>query len=292
MLASSRARRVSSPNRRRHARARWTRRTAVRYEITGRTRGSGRASPPNPYQQEHTDLIASIRAGNAAQRTAAGGRQHADGDRRPRGGLHRQGDRRSSSSSRHRSASCRRSWSSGRSRCRRWRFRAAARRCSSHRGGMRDAPLSSLGGFLRLVQPSPSSLWQKSVDAHSNDPGPRTAVIAAAMFSAAQAQPAPRKSSTSPTRPASSTTSSRSACSCCPRSGRRTASTSSRPRTWHSSVPESLKTYDAVVFYTTGELPIGEAEKANLLAWIKSGKGFIGIHCATDTFYSGPNTAR
>jgi type 1 glutamine amidotransferase len=40
-----------------------------------------------------------------------------------------------------------------------------------------------------------------------------------------------------------------------------------------------------VVFYTTGELPIGDAEKANLLAWIKSGKGFIGIHCATDTFY-------
>ena len=49
--------------------------------------------------------------------------------------------------------------------------------------------------------------------------------------------------------------------------------------------PEELKKYDAVVFYTTGELPIGEAEKANLLAWIKSGKGFIGIHCATDTFY-------
>ena len=49
--------------------------------------------------------------------------------------------------------------------------------------------------------------------------------------------------------------------------------------------PEELKKYDGVVFYTTGELPIGDAEKANLLAWIKSGKGFIGIHCATDTFY-------
>ena len=49
--------------------------------------------------------------------------------------------------------------------------------------------------------------------------------------------------------------------------------------------PAELKAYDAVVFYTTGELPIGDAEKANLLAWIKSGKGFIGIHCATDTFY-------
>jgi uncharacterized protein len=50
----------------------------------------------------------------------------------------------------------------------------------------------------------------------------------------------------------------------------------------------SLPAYDAVVFYTTGELPISDADKANLLAWIKSGKGFIGIHCATDTFYQWP----
>jgi type 1 glutamine amidotransferase len=52
--------------------------------------------------------------------------------------------------------------------------------------------------------------------------------------------------------------------------------------------PESLKTYDAVVFYTTGELPIGAADKANLLAWVRSGKGFAGIHSATDTFYQWP----
>jgi type 1 glutamine amidotransferase len=50
----------------------------------------------------------------------------------------------------------------------------------------------------------------------------------------------------------------------------------------------SLPAYDAVVFYTTGELPISDADKANLLAWIKSGKGFIGIHSATDTFYQWP----
>jgi len=49
--------------------------------------------------------------------------------------------------------------------------------------------------------------------------------------------------------------------------------------------PQSLKSYDAVVLYTTGELPIGDADKANLLAWVKSGKGFAGIHSATDTFY-------
>jgi uncharacterized protein len=52
--------------------------------------------------------------------------------------------------------------------------------------------------------------------------------------------------------------------------------------------PESLPAYDAVVFYTTGELPISEAAKTNLMSWIKSGKGFIGIHCATDTFYKWP----
>src|SRR4029453_11822629 len=56
--------------------------------------------------------------------------------------------------------------------------------------------------------------------------------------------------------------------------------------TFLSSV--SLPAYDAVVFYTTGELPISDADKANLLAWIKSGKGFIGIHSATDTFYQWP----
>ena len=60
---------------------------------------------------------------------------------------------------------------------------------------------------------------------------------------------------------------------------------SSLRKTSRSCIPEELKKYDAIVFYTTGELPIGDAEKANLLAWIKSGKGFIGIHCATDTFY-------
>jgi uncharacterized protein len=51
---------------------------------------------------------------------------------------------------------------------------------------------------------------------------------------------------------------------------------------------DNLKHYDAVIFYTTGELPISDAQKADLLAFIKSGKGFIGIHSATDTFYKWP----
>ena len=46
-----------------------------------------------------------------------------------------------------------------------------------------------------------------------------------------------------------------------------------------------LQPYKAIVFYTTGELPITDEQKAALLEFIKSGKGFVGIHSATDTFY-------
>jgi uncharacterized protein len=48
---------------------------------------------------------------------------------------------------------------------------------------------------------------------------------------------------------------------------------------------DNLKQYDAVVFYTTGELPISDEQKAAFLDFVKSGKGFVGIHSATDTFY-------
>ena len=51
---------------------------------------------------------------------------------------------------------------------------------------------------------------------------------------------------------------------------------------------EALKDYKAVVFYTTGELPISEEQKAAFLNFIKSGGGFVGIHSATDTFYKWP----
>lgn len=51
---------------------------------------------------------------------------------------------------------------------------------------------------------------------------------------------------------------------------------------------DGLKPYDAVVFYTTGELPISDEQKAAFLDFIKSGKGFVGIHSATDTFYKWP----
>jgi len=48
--------------------------------------------------------------------------------------------------------------------------------------------------------------------------------------------------------------------------------------------PEALKNYDAVVFAnTTGDLPV--PDKQAFLDWIKSGKGFAGMHSATDTFH-------
>ncbi len=48
--------------------------------------------------------------------------------------------------------------------------------------------------------------------------------------------------------------------------------------------PAALKQYDAVIFAnTTGDLPL--PDKQAFLDWIKSGKGFAGMHSATDTFH-------
>ncbi|HZS07167.1 MAG TPA: ThuA domain-containing protein [Blastocatellia bacterium] len=52
--------------------------------------------------------------------------------------------------------------------------------------------------------------------------------------------------------------------------------------------PESLKNLDVIIFYTTGELPLSAEQKKAFLDFIRSGKGFIGIHSATDTFYQWP----
>lgn len=52
--------------------------------------------------------------------------------------------------------------------------------------------------------------------------------------------------------------------------------------------PENLKKLDVIVFYTTSELPLSDAQKKGLLDWIRSGKFFLGIHSATDTFYKWP----
>lgn len=49
--------------------------------------------------------------------------------------------------------------------------------------------------------------------------------------------------------------------------------------------PELLETLDGVMFFTTGELPLDEAQKQALLDFVSGGGAFIGVHSATDTFY-------
>lgn len=52
---------------------------------------------------------------------------------------------------------------------------------------------------------------------------------------------------------------------------------------------KNLDYFDAVVFYTTGELQMDDEQKADFLKFVREdGKGFIGVHSATDTFYKWP----
>jgi uncharacterized protein len=50
----------------------------------------------------------------------------------------------------------------------------------------------------------------------------------------------------------------------------------------------ALRNFDAVMFYTTGELLISDTQKRDLLDFVRGGKGFGGVHSATDTFYKWP----
>lgn len=60
--------------------------------------------------------------------------------------------------------------------------------------------------------------------------------------------------------------------------------------------PAYLAQFDAVMFYTTGDLlspgtdgqpPLTPAGKAALLDAVRAGQGFVGIHSASDTFHTG-----
>jgi uncharacterized protein len=49
---------------------------------------------------------------------------------------------------------------------------------------------------------------------------------------------------------------------------------------------KNIDYFDAVMFYTTLELPLDDEQKAALMSFVKEdGKGFLGTHSATDTFY-------
>ena len=50
--------------------------------------------------------------------------------------------------------------------------------------------------------------------------------------------------------------------------------------------PENLKQYDAVMFYTTGELPMNEEQKRAFVDFVRTGHGFIGVHSATEAYRS------
>ena len=50
-----------------------------------------------------------------------------------------------------------------------------------------------------------------------------------------------------------------------------------------------LSNFDAVYFFTSGELPLSDQQKVDLLDFVRQGKGFGGSHSATDTLYSWPD---
>jgi uncharacterized protein len=51
---------------------------------------------------------------------------------------------------------------------------------------------------------------------------------------------------------------------------------------------QNLRHYGAVMFFTTGELPMNDAQKQALVDFVRNGGGFLGVHSATDTFYQWP----
>ncbi len=48
---------------------------------------------------------------------------------------------------------------------------------------------------------------------------------------------------------------------------------------------ETLKSFDIVLFFTTGN-PLTKEELSDLQDWVKAGGAFAGTHCATDTLYN------
>src|SRR6266566_8290371 len=51
--------------------------------------------------------------------------------------------------------------------------------------------------------------------------------------------------------------------------------------------PDALKQYDGVIFAnTTGDLPLPDQQA--FIDWIRSGKAFVGMHSASDTFHGFP----
>jgi type 1 glutamine amidotransferase len=59
-----------------------------------------------------------------------------------------------------------------------------------------------------------------------------------------------------------------------------------KPLKWEA---KNLNAFDAIVFFTDGDLDLDASQKADLLSFVRDdGKGFIGIHSAAITFTSWP----
>src|SRR5437868_7583191 len=59
-----------------------------------------------------------------------------------------------------------------------------------------------------------------------------------------------------------------------------------KPLKWEA---KNLDAFDAIVFFTDGDLDMDPSQKADLLSFVREdGKGFIGIHSAAITFTSWP----
>src|SRR6185503_11130658 len=52
--------------------------------------------------------------------------------------------------------------------------------------------------------------------------------------------------------------------------------------------PAYLAQFDGLMMMTNGNLPFTDAQKKTLLDFVRGGKGFIGAHCASLTFYNYP----
>lgn len=55
--------------------------------------------------------------------------------------------------------------------------------------------------------------------------------------------------------------------------------------------PENLRRYAAVVNYTT-DREIGDRQYTALLAFVRAGGGYLGVHCASDTWRNQPDSKR
>ena len=60
-----------------------------------------------------------------------------------------------------------------------------------------------------------------------------------------------------------------------------------------SITPATLSTYDVIFFaLTTGELEFSPDQKNAIVNFVSQGKGFLGVHSATDTLYEWPDYGR